>query len=105
MTISRTICLGFIAVISVGTLLLMMPFSITEGHWGSFLVALFMSTSAVCVTGLAVVDPNTYFSFWGELILVLLVQVGGLGYMTMTTFLMLLIGTRFLNYLKQQKNS
>jgi len=95
MTISRTICLGFIAVISVGTLLLMMPFSITEGHWGSFLVALFMSTSAVCVTGLAVVDPNTYFSFWGELILVLLVQVGGLGYMTMTTFLMLLIGRKF----------
>ncbi|PZV27245.1 MAG: ATPase [Snowella sp.] len=95
MTISRTICLGFIAVISVGTLLLMMPFSITEGHWGSFLVALFMSTSAVCVTGLAVVDPNTYFSFWGELILLLLVQIGGLGYMTMTTFLMLLIGRKF----------
>jgi len=95
MTISRTICLGFIAVISVGTLLLMMPFSITEGHWGNFLVALFMSTSAVCVTGLAVVDPNTYFSFWGELVLVLLVQIGGLGYMTMTTFLMLLIGRKF----------
>jgi trk system potassium uptake protein TrkH len=73
----------------------MMPFSITEGHWGNFLVALFMSTSAVCVTGLAVVDPNTYFSFWGELVLVLLVQIGGLGYMTMTTFLMLLIGRKF----------
>lgn len=95
MTISRTICLGFIAVIAVGTLLLMMPFAITNGQWGDFLTALFMSTSAVCVTGLAVVDPNTYFSFWGELILVLLVQVGGLGYMTMTTFLMLLIGRRF----------
>ena len=95
MTISRTICLGFIAVISVGTLFLMMPFSITEGHWGNFLVALFMSTSAVCVTGLAVVDPNTYFSFWGEFILLLLVQIGGLGYMTMTTFLMLLIGRKF----------
>jgi trk system potassium uptake protein TrkH len=73
----------------------MMPFSITEGHWGNFLVALFMSTSAVCVTGLAVVDPNTYFSFWGEFILLLLVQIGGLGYMTMTTFLMLLIGRKF----------
>jgi trk system potassium uptake protein TrkH len=42
-----------------------------------------------------VVDPNTYFSFWGEFILVLLVQIGGLGYMTMTTFLMLLIGRKF----------
>ncbi|MFM7572671.1 MAG: potassium transporter TrkG, partial [Snowella sp.] len=73
----------------------MMPFSITEGHWGNLLVSLFMSTSAVCVTGLAVVDPNTYFSFWGELILLLLVQIGGLGYMTMTTFLMLLIGRKF----------
>ncbi len=95
MTISRTICLGFIAVIAAGTLLLMMPFSLIEGHWGSFLISLFMSTSAVCVTGLAVVDPHTYFSFWGELILLLLVQIGGLGYMTMTTFLMLLIGRKF----------
>lgn len=95
MTISRTICLGFLTVIGIGTLLLMMPFSLSDGTWGSFLTALFMSTSAVCVTGLAVVDPNSYFSFWGELILLLLVQVGGLGYMTVTTFLMLLIGRRF----------
>jgi trk system potassium uptake protein TrkH len=73
----------------------MMPFSHTNGSWGSFLTALFMSTSAVCVTGLAVVDPNSYFSFWGELILLLLVQIGGLGYMTVTTFLMLLIGRKF----------
>ncbi|MEB3311359.1 MAG: TrkH family potassium uptake protein [Snowella sp.] len=95
MTISRTICLGFLAVIAVGTLLLMMPFATTDGHWGNFLVSLFMSTSAVCVTGLAVVDPNTHFSFWGELILLMLVQIGGLGYMTMTTFLMILIGRKF----------
>ncbi|BFM38693.1 TrkH family potassium uptake protein [Synechocystis sp. LKSZ1] len=95
MTISRSICLGFLAVILVGALLLTMPFATTTGTWGNFLVALFTSTSAVCVTGLSVVDPNTYFSFWGELILVLLVQVGGLGYMTVTTFLMLLIGRKF----------
>ncbi|MEB3173771.1 MAG: potassium transporter TrkG, partial [Cyanobacteriota bacterium] len=95
MTISRTICLGFLLVIALGTGLLMMPFATTEGTWGSFLVALFTSTSAVCVTGLSVVDPNTYFSFWGELILLLLVQVGGLGYMTVTTFLMLLLGRKF----------
>jgi trk system potassium uptake protein len=87
--------LGFIAVISIGTLLLMMPFATTDGSWGDFLTSLFMSTSAVCVTGLAVVDPNTYFSFWGELILLLLIQIGGLGYMTMTTFLILLIGRKF----------
>ena len=95
MTISRTICLGFLAVITLGALLLLMPFSTTDGEWGNWLTALFMSTSAVCVTGLAVVDPNTYYSFWGELILVLLVQIGGLGYMTITTFLMLLLGRKF----------
>ena len=73
----------------------MMPFATTDGSWGDFLTSLFMSTSAVCVTGLAVVDTNTYFSFWGELILLLLIQIGGLGYMTMTTFLILLIGRKF----------
>lgn len=94
-TVSRTICLGFIAVILLGTVLLMLPISIADGSWGSFITALFMSTSAVCVTGLVVVDPGTYFSFWGQLFLVLLVQVGGLGYMTVTTFLLLLVGRRF----------
>lgn len=95
LTISRTVCLGFIAVITIGTLLLMMPFSTSDDTWGDFIVALFTSTSAVCVTGLAVVDTGTHFSFWGQLIIVLLVQVGGLGYMTTTTLLMLLLGRRF----------
>ncbi len=95
MTISRTICLGFLSAIALGTLLLMLPLATTEEGWGDFLVALFTATSAVCVTGLSVVDPNSYFSFWGELTLLLLVQLGGLGYMTITTFLMLLIGRQF----------
>ncbi|AFY75617.1 potassium uptake protein, TrkH family [Pleurocapsa sp. PCC 7327] len=95
MTISRTICLGFLAVITVGTLLLIFPFSTSDGSWNNPIVALFTATSAVCVTGLAVVDTGTYFSFWGQLIILLLAQVGGLGYMTITTFLMLLIGRKF----------
>jgi trk system potassium uptake protein len=95
MTVSRTICLGFLAVITVGTILLMMPFSTSSGNWNDPIVALFTSTSAVCVTGLSVVDPGTYFSFWGQLFILLLVQIGGLGYMTTTTFLILLIGRRF----------
>ncbi|ACK67990.1 potassium uptake protein, TrkH family [Rippkaea orientalis PCC 8801] len=95
MTIARTICLGFVAVITVGTLLLILPFSTVDGHWNNPIIALFTSTSAVCVTGLTVVDTGTYFSFWGQLIITLLIQVGGLGYMTTTTFLMLLIGRRF----------
>jgi trk system potassium uptake protein TrkH len=95
MTVSRTICLGFLAVITVGTILLMMPFSLASGTWNDLIVALFTATSAVCVTGLGVVDTGTYFSFWGQLFIILLVQVGGLGYMTTTTFLILLLGRRF----------
>ncbi len=95
MTIARTICLGFLAVIAVGTLLLLMPFATSTGSWNDPIVALFTSTSAVCVTGLAVVDTGSYFSFWGELIILLLIQIGGFGYMMTTTFLMLLLGRKF----------
>lgn len=95
MTVSRTICLGFLAVIVVGAILLMMPFSTSNGSWNDPIVALFTSTSAVCVTGLSVVDPGTYFSFWGQFFIALLAQIGGLGYMTTTTFLILLIGRKF----------
>jgi trk system potassium uptake protein len=95
MTVARTICLGFLAVIAVGTILLMMPFSTSNSTWNDLIVALFTSTSAVCVTGLSVVDPGTYFSFWGQLFIALLAQIGGLGYMTTTTFLILLIGRKF----------
>jgi trk system potassium uptake protein len=95
MTIARTICLGFVAMILLGTLLLMMPFATVSGEWNNWIVALFTSTSAVCVTGLAVVDTGTYFSFWGQLTIAFLAQVGGFGYMTMTTFLLLLLGRKF----------
>lgn len=95
MTVSQKICIGFLAVITIGTILLMMPFSTSSGTWNDPIVALFTSTSAVCVTGLGVVDTGTYFSFWGQLFIALLVQIGGLGYMTSTTFLILLIGRRF----------
>jgi trk system potassium uptake protein len=95
MTISRTICLGFIAVILAGTALLMMPFATNSGQWNNPIVALFTATSAVCVTGHVVVDTATYFSGLGQFVIMLLVQIGGLGYMTVTTFLLLLLGRRF----------
>ncbi|MBF2015755.1 MAG: ATPase [Rivularia sp. T60_A2020_040] len=95
MTVSQKICIGFLAVIFVGTILLIMPFSTTTGTWNDPIVALFTATSAVCVTGLAVVDTGTDFSFWGQLCILLLAQVGGLGYMTFTTFLIMLTGRRF----------
>lgn len=97
MTVSRTICLGFLTVIAIGTLLLALPFSISEGgwDWDHLLVALFTATSAVCVTGHIVVDTGTYFTSLGQFFIVALIQIGGLGYMTATTFLLLLIGRRF----------
>lgn len=95
MTVSRTVCLGFLAVIIVGTILLMMPFSTSSGTWNDPIVALFTATSAVCVTGLAVVDTGRDFSFWGQLSILLLAQIGGLGYMTTTTFLIMLVGRKF----------
>ena len=95
MTVSRTICLGFLVVIAVGTILLMMPFANSAGIWNDPIVSLFTSASAVCVTGLVVADTGTDFSFWGQLLILLLTQIGGLGYMTTTTFLILLTGKRF----------
>ncbi|HSM80769.1 MAG TPA: TrkH family potassium uptake protein [Nodosilinea sp.] len=94
MTVPRTICLGFLVLITVGTLLLTLPISTTNQGWGDPLVALFTSTSAVCVTGLIVVDTGTYFSTFGEATILTLIQVGGLGYMTANTFLLLLLGRR-----------
>ncbi len=95
MTVSRTICLGFLALIVVGTFLLLLPLSTATGQWNDPLVALFTATSAVCVTGHVVVDTGTYFSRWGQGIILALIQVGGLGYMMSTTFLLLLLGRKF----------
>lgn len=91
---ARTICLGFIAFIIIGTLLLMLPWAKASGEWNTFLVALFTSTSAICVTGLVVVDTGSYYSFFGQAVICLLIQLGGLGYMTATTLLLLLVGKR-----------
>lgn len=95
MTIPRTVCLGFLAVILIGAVLLELPLSLTSGQWGDPINALFISTSAVCVTGLATVDVGTYYTGFGQFIVMLLAQVGGLGYMTVNTFLLLLLGQRF----------
>ncbi|MEM8639388.1 MAG: TrkH family potassium uptake protein [Cyanobacteria bacterium P01_G01_bin.54] len=95
MTIARTICLGFGVVILLGTGLLMLPLSLQSGDAHSPLVALFTATSAVCVTGLIVVDTGSHFSAWGQFFILALIQIGGLGYMTTSTFLMLVLRRRF----------
>src|SRR5699024_4617156 len=74
----------FVALILVGALLLMLPKSTYEGI--SFIDALFTSTSAVCVTGLIVVDTSSYFTTFGQTIIMLLIQAGGLGILTFASF-------------------
>ncbi|NEP79953.1 MAG: ATPase [Okeania sp. SIO3B3] len=95
MSVARTVCQGFIAVIIIGAILLMLPISISNGNWSNPVTALFTATSAVCVTGLSVVNVGEYYSFWGQFFLLLLVQIGALGYMTATTILLLLLGRKF----------
>ncbi|RPJ08004.1 MAG: TrkH family potassium uptake protein [Spirochaetaceae bacterium] len=81
---AQTILQSFIFVILSGTFLLMMGFSTTDGMGLHFIDALFTSTSAVCVTGLIVVDTATAFTFLGKLIIMLLIQVGGLSIMVLS---------------------
>ncbi len=88
----RNIVLGFLTVILLGALLLMLPISQANGKITSFLDALFTSTSAVCVTGLVVKDTGTYFSTLGQFIILLLIHIGGLGYVTMMTLIYLARG-------------
>lgn len=81
----------FVSAILIGTLLLMLPAS-TQGQDISLENALFTSASAVTVTGLVVVDTREYFSFFGKLVILVLLQFGGLGFMTFSTLIILLVG-------------
>jgi len=90
---AQFLAIGFVVTIFVGTVLLYLPFSTTSGHI-SFYDALFTSTSAVCVTGLIVKDTGTYFSPVGQVIIMMLFQIGGLGIMTFSTLVLLVAGKR-----------
>ena len=90
----RAIALGFVLLILLGTLLLMLPISSVDRVWTDPLSALFTATSAVCVTGLVVVDTATYWSLFGQLVLLLLIQTGGLGLMTVATLFSLAMRRR-----------
>lgn len=90
----QILVLGFAAIIFIGTGLLMLPISTTTGEPLGFTDALFTSTSATCVTGLVVVDTGTTFSSFGEVVIMLLIQIGGLGFMTMATLFALVLKRR-----------
>ncbi|NIM90330.1 MAG: hypothetical protein GTO17_05200 [Candidatus Aminicenantes bacterium] len=90
---AQVLAVSFIATILVGTLLLLFDFSTKSGHI-SLVDALFTSTSAVCVTGLVVLDTPTYFSPVGQVIILVLFQLGGLGIMTFSTMILLAAGKK-----------
>ncbi|GAB6934572.1 TrkH family potassium uptake protein [Calditerricola yamamurae] len=89
---AKLLALGFIALILLGAFLLWLPVSTHEGL--SFIDALFTATSAVCVTGLSVVDTPTTFTAFGKLVIMLLVQVGGIGFVTIAILIAVLLGRR-----------
>lgn len=90
----QIIIFGFLAVILVGTLLLMLPFASREPGSAPFLDALFTATSATCVTGLIVHDTATYWSCFGQVVILLLIQIGGMGVVTITIAVAMVSGKK-----------
>lgn len=95
-TLSRTrlIMGGFLIIILIGACLLMLPFSTKNGETTTFLGALFTATSSTCVTGLIVYDTWSHWTIFGQLVLLVLIQIGGLGFITIGTFAMTVLGKK-----------
>ena len=94
LTSFQIIILGFLGVILLGTILLMLPWSGKDGCAAPFLDALFTSTSAVCVTGLVLHDTATYWSMFGQLVILILIQIGGMGVITVAAAFALVSGRK-----------
>lgn len=88
---TETVIFIFVAIIFTGSLVLSLPVSVRSGESTSFIDCVFTATSAVCVTGLAVVDTATHWSTFGQVVILILVQIGGLGFMSIATLFFLLI--------------
>ena len=94
LTSFQVIILGFAGVILFGALILMLPISSAQGIITPFHKALFTSTSAVCVTGLVVLDTGSYWSVFGQTVIMFLIQIGGLGVITTATAVFILSGRK-----------
>lgn len=90
----KVLTLGFLVVIFLGTVLLLMPFTTRSGGKTSFMTAFFTSTSATCVTGLTLVDTASHWTIFGQIIIAVLMEVGGLGFMTFAVMMSLMIRRR-----------
>ena len=104
LTSFQVIILGFAGVILIGTLLLMLPVSSEEGLFTPFDEALFTATSAVCVTGLILKDTGSYWSVAGQTIILLLIQIGGLGVVTVAASIIQMLEQYIDNWLDVELN-
>lgn len=105
----QTIALGFFLIIVAGTLLLMLPIASRDGHSTGFFHALFTATSSTCVTGLVVVDTYTNWTLFGQVVILALIQIGGLGFITIgmffSIFLKRKIGLKERNLIQESVNT
>jgi len=91
LTPGQILIIGFLAVILVGTLLLTLPISSRDGSFTSPLTAMFTSVSATCVTGLIIEDTSLHYSAFGQTVILCMIQIGGLGFMTMAVLFSMLV--------------
>lgn len=90
----QIIAIGFASIIFIGAFLLSLPIANEQGIRTPFVDCIFTSTSAVCVTGLVTVDTGTYWSYFGKTVIIILIQVGGLGFISFATLIALITGKR-----------
>ena len=95
---TRMIALGFLILITIGTLLLMLPISSRSREMTPFVDALFTADTSACVTGLVVYNTLGHWSLFGQVVMLGLIQVGGLGVVTMITLVLILLGRRLSLY-------
>lgn len=105
----QTIALGFLFIIVIGTILLMLPIASKNGESAGFLNALFTATSSTCVTGLVVVDTYTNWTLFGQVVILILIQIGGLGFITIGVFFAIFmkrrIGLKERNLIQESVNT
>ena len=90
----QILALGFFLTILIGAILLSLPISSQSGHSTDFIDSLFTATTSVCVTGLVTVDTGTHWNYFGKTIIMILIEVGGLGFMSFATLISILIGKK-----------
>ena len=95
LTSIHLIPLSFLITIVIGGLILMLPFASADGSWTGFIPSLFTATTSACVTGLTVVNVATHYSLLGKIIILLLIQAGGLGIITVVSMIMLITQKKF----------